>query len=470
MAASALNSRMTSMDASFLYFERPAQPLHIGSTCILEGSLTRDEMVAHMRRRIHRIPRYRQRAMFDSLNLAHPTWEDDPSFDVERHISEVNLAEGATDADAKRAIAGIFAPMLPRDRPLWKMILLQGLPGGRTGVTSLIHHCMVDGVSGIELLTAIADLGADVPPDPDVDYEPTPSVDPAERARRAWRELLGSGFELSSRSLNWALDPQQQVRDLQTVNRALASAWPALARAAPTTPFNRPVTGERSYEALGMSFGEIRGVRGALGGTINDVVLTTLSGGLGSYLRSRGVNTDGLELRAMVPVNVRAEADQSALGNQVSMLIASLPVGITGAAERHQAVVTGMNRLKEANQAGGFALLTRLSDLVPPAVQAMAGMLVPNGQSLFNLVCTNVPGPQIPLYIAGRKMEQHWPLVPVSMGLGLNVALTSYNGALYWGICADPHLVPDLDVFAAAIEQSFEELKQAATAAAAPAA
>jgi WS/DGAT/MGAT family acyltransferase len=287
-----------------------------------------------------------------------------------------------------------------------------------------------------------------------------------ERATRAWRDLLRSGFELSSQSLNWALDPQQQVRDLQTVNRALAVASPALLRPAPATPFNRPVTGQRSYEHLAMSFGEIRGVRGALGGTINDVVLTTLSGGLGAYLRSRGQRTDGLELRAMVPVNVRAEADQSALGNQVSMLIATLPVGIVDAAERHKAVVGGMNRLKEANQAGGFALLTRLSDLVPPAVQAMAGMLVPNGQSLFNIVCTNVPGPQIPLYIAGRKMEEHWPLVPVSMGLGMNVALTSYNGALYWGICADPNLVPDLPVVAGAIERSFEELKTAAMAAA----
>ncbi|MGH2610035.1 MAG: wax ester/triacylglycerol synthase domain-containing protein, partial [Tepidiformaceae bacterium] len=256
MAGSALSSRMTSMDASFLYFERPSQPLHIGSTCILEGPLSRDEMVAHMRRRIHRIPRYRQRAMFDSLNLAHPTWEDDQAFDVDRHIGEVTLPEGATEADVKKAIAGIFAPMLPRDRPLWKMILLQGMPGGRTGVTSLIHHCMVDGVSGIELLTAIADLAPDLPPDPDIDYLPTPSVDPVERATRAWRDLLRSGFELSSQSLNWALDPQQQVRDLQTVNRALAAASPALLRPAPPTPFNRPVTGQRTYESLGMSFGE----------------------------------------------------------------------------------------------------------------------------------------------------------------------------------------------------------------------
>jgi diacylglycerol O-acyltransferase / wax synthase len=199
-----------------------------------------------------------------------------------------------------------------------------------------------------------------------------------------------------------------------------------------------------------------------LGGTINDVVLTALSGGLGMYLRSCGVPTAGMELRAMVPVNVRVEADKSALGNQVSMLIAPLPVGIEDAASRHAAVLAGMNRLKSANQAGGFSLLTRVVEAVPPVLQAFAGAMAPNGQALFNLVCTNVPGPQIPLYMAGRTVEAIWPLVPLSAGLGLNVCLTSYNGELFWGICGDPRLVPDIDAVAAAISAAFESLKQAA--------
>ena len=169
----------------------------------------------------------------------------------------------------------------------------------------------------------------------------------------------------------------------------------------------------------------------------------------------------------MVPVNVRTEAAKKDLGNAVSMLIAPLPVGVLDPVDRHNAVMSGMGRLKSANQAGGFALMTRLTEQVPPAMQAMAGSMIPNAPGLFNLVCTNVPGPQIPLYIAGRKIEELWPLVPLSAGMGLNVCLASYNGVLYWGICADPKLVPDVERVATLVRESFDQLKEAATAASA---
>ena len=167
----------------------------------------------------------------------------------------------------------------------------------------------------------------------------------------------------------------------------------------------------------------------------------------------------------MVPVNVRSESDKSALGNQVSMFIAPLPVGIVDATERHLAVVNGMNRLKEANQAGGFAVMSRMADQIPPLVQAFTGPLTPNAPSMLNMICTNVPGPQIPLYFVGRKAEALWPLVPLSMGMGLNVALTSYNGMLFWGICADPDLVPDVGQVATLVRAAFDELKATAAAA-----
>jgi WS/DGAT/MGAT family acyltransferase len=253
---------------------------------------------------------------------------------------------------------------------------------------------------------------------------------------------------------------------MRTISSALSSAAPVLMQPAPPTPFNRPVSGDRSYASLPMSFAEIREVRSALGGTLNDVVLTTLAGGLGAYLRGLGERTDGVDLRAMVPVNVRQPADKSALGNQVSLLIAQLPVGITDPVARHRTLMTRMDGLKKANQAGGFALLSRLAENVPPVMQAFAGNFVPNGQQLFNLICTNVPGPQIPLYLAGRRFEDLRPLVPISMGLGLNVALTSYDGALYWGICADPNLVPHVQHVADCLWQSFEELRATARSAA----
>lgn len=464
MTSPALRRRMTSMDASFLYFEKPNLPLHIGSTAILDGELSMEALVSHMESRIHRIPRYRELAVFDPLNLAHPRWEDDPNFDVKRHITEVVMPTGSSYRDLLQAIANEHARMLPRDRPLWRMVLFQGLPGGRSAAGTLVHHCMVDGVSGMELLAAITDLERDVEPEGPEPYTPEPAAGLFERLSDAWRDNLETAANASAEALRWALDPQQQAKDAQAVMSALVSAGPSMMRPAPVTHFNRPVSGERNYFVLATPFGEIRGVRGVLGGTINDVVLTTLSGGLGRYLRGHGTATAGVELRAMVPVNVRNEADKTALGNQVSMLIAPLPVGVEDVVERHNAVMGGMGKLKDANQAGGFALLTRLADRVPPQAQALAGFFAPQGQTLFNLVCTNVPGPQIPLYMAGHKVEELWPLVPLSMGLGMNVCLASYSGVLYWGVCGDPKLVPDIAKFGEALKDSFEELKAAAMA------
>lgn len=464
MPATSLRPRMTSMDASFLYFEKPSLPLHIGSTLVLDEPLDRETLVSHIASRLNRIPRYRELAAFDSLNLAHPRWEHDPRFDVGRHIEEVTLPAGATEADFLDAIAQLHAQMLPRDRPLWKMILMQGLPGGGSSVTSLVHHCMVDGVSGIELLTAICDLQRDVEPDPEQAFTPDREPSSFERARAAWRDAAEDSAGRLAEALRWSLDPQQQANDWKAILGALTTAAPQFMQPAPATPFNRPVGPKRNYAYVAMPFGEIRGVRGALGGTINDVVLTALSGGLGAFLRGLGQETRGVELRAMVPVNVRSESDKSALGNQVSMLIAPLPVGIEDHAERHRAVIAGMDRLKAANQAGGFALMSKLTEQVPAYLQALAANFVPNNQPLLNLICTNVPGPQIPLYLAGRKVEAHYPLVPLSMGLGMNVCLTSYNGVLYWGLVADPELVPDVGVIARHVEAAFEGLKAAAMA------
>jgi WS/DGAT/MGAT family acyltransferase len=456
---------MTAADASFLYFEKPNAALHIGSTLVVEGDVSREETVTHLLTRLHRIPRYRQIAAFDAFNVGHPRWEDDDHFDIHRHISEVTLPDGSTMEDLFALIANLFAPMLPRDRPLWKMVIIHGLPGGRTGLTSLVHHCMVDGVSGMELLTAITDFEADAPPETPQPFNPEPRPDQTRRSIDAYIEAVESNFAQQTDQLRRFFDQERQASEQRAMLSAMTTAMPQITRPAPSTPFNRPVGAKRSYAVVPMSFSEIRGVRSAIGGTINDVVLTTLSGGIGSYLRQHGHQTDGVELRAMVPVNVRSESDKSALGNQVSMFIAPLPVGMTNAAERHLAVVNGMNRLKEANQAGGFAVMSRLADQIPPLMQAFAGPLTPNAPSMLNMVCTNVPGPQIPLYFIGRKAEALWPLVPLSMGMGLNVALTSYNGMLFWGICADPDLVPDVAQVAKFVQAAFDELKSTAEAA-----
>ncbi|MFN0147685.1 MAG: wax ester/triacylglycerol synthase family O-acyltransferase [Dehalococcoidia bacterium] len=466
MPDTALGHRMTSSDASFLYFERPTAPLHIGSTSLLDGHISCDELIAHFASRIHRIPRYRELATFDGLNLNHPAWEPDPAFDVARHVEEVVLPAGSGQAELLSVIARVYAPMLPRDRPLWKVVLIQGLPEGRSAMTSLVHHCMVDGVSGIELLQAVTDLTPDAEPEAGRSFDAPPPLDPFARTRNAWFDAVESAVTSSNDALRRMLDPQRQADEMRVISRALASAAPAMLQPAPPTPFNRPVGGGRAYSVLPTSFAEIRGVRAVLGGTMNDVVLSTLAGGLGAYLRATGEATAGVELRAMIPVNVRSESNKQALGNQVSMMIAPLLVGVEDAADRHRQLSARMSALKEANQAGGFALLARLSESLPAAYQAFAGLWAPQTQPLFNIVCTNVPGPQVPLYIRGRKFETLWPLLPVSMGLGLGCALTSYNGVLYWGFTCDPELVPDIDRVAAFVSEAFESLKSAAAKAA----
>ncbi len=459
MSAPTLNRRMTSMDASFLYFEKPLQPLHIGSTSVLDGYLSREDLIDHMARRMHRIPRYRELAVFDQMNIAHPAWEPDPNFSLERHIHEFHLPPGAGQAELLQLIADTFAPMLPRDRPLWSINLIQGLPGDKSAMMSLVHHCMVDGVSGVELLQAVTDLTRDPELEEPQPYAAPPPSDPVERARSAWADAMDAAINASSDAMRRMLDPQRQMEDMQTVSRAMMSAAPAMMQPAPQTPWNRPVGGRRSYAVMPMSFGEIRAVRSVLGGTMNDVVLSTLAGGLGAYMRGHGLPTQGVELRAMIPVNVRSESDKQALGNQVSMMIAPLAVGITDAAARHTHTSARMTSLKEANQAGGFALLTRMTDSVPPGMQAFSALWTPQTQPLFNIVCTNVPGPQVPLFVRGRQLEALWPLLPLSMGLGAGCALTSYNGVLYWGLTADPDLIDDVDRMAECLGEAFEELK-----------
>ncbi len=462
MADDQLRRRMTAADASFLYLERPGAALHIGSTSLLDAALPREELVRHMEGRMHRLPRYRQRAAFDPFNIAHPLWEDDPGFDVSRHIDEITLPPGAGDRELRQAIADQFAIILPRDRPLWKMVVIHGLPEGRSAVMSLVHHCMVDGVSGIELLTIVTDLKAEAEPEEPRPYVPATPPDPAQRLRDAWGDAVQQAMQAAADSFRRSLDPQRQLDEFRVMSRALATAAPAMLQPAPATPWNRPVGARRSHGVMPMAFAELRQLRAVLGGTINDLVLTVLSGGLGNYLRHAGLRTEGVELRAMVPVNVRNESDKTALGNQVSMMLAPLPVGMTDAGERHRRVCARMNELKEANQAGGFAIMSRQTESMPAQSQAIAGYFAPQTNPLFNIVCTNVPGPQVPLYMVGRKVETLWPLVPLSMGLGLGCALTSYNGTLYWGLCADPELIPDIDAVVQCIEDAFEGLKHEA--------
>lgn len=462
-----LNRRLTTTDATFLYTEKPTQPMHIGSCNVYEGRVGREDLLNVIRDRIHLIPRYRQRVMFSPFNAAHPTWEDDPRFDVENHVEEITLPEPADDRTLSMVGGRLFGQVLDRSRPLWKLILLQGHATRGTVMLSMVHHAMVDGISGVELQMVLHDLTAkaDPPAPPAEPWKPRPLPDFMSLWQDAIRDrMMENARRWTDETFTWLRREEAEERTRQ-VTAAMTTSFPAMLQPAPPTPFNGPLSAEREFAWLELSFAEIRAIRSALGGTVNDVVLTVLAGGLGRYLRLHGYPTRNVELRAMCPVSMRRENQRGALGNLVSMILAPLYVGIDDPVERLAAEREGMERLKEQDQPGGLFAITQSADAIPPAMQAFSlSMTVPN--TMLNTVSTNVPGPQIPLYLAGHKLDGWYPMGPCATGIGLFNAVLSYNQKLTFGATVDPRLVPDVWTFIDCLRESFDEVLAAATRAA----
>lgn len=459
---SELNHRMTAQDAAFLYNERPHTPLHIGSLGVYEGQIPFQRFVEHIDSRMPTIPRYRQRALFVPFGLAHPTWEDDPYFDVRRHIFHVDLPSPGTDAQLRGLSVKIFQEPLDRTKPLWEMHVINGLEGDRSVILSKVHHCMVDGVSGIELLLAVVDLSPEPAPPPEAEpWEPKPLPDTSAQLADAFWDNLATQREIVQEIQESVLNPRPRFQRAQDAVRTLTNASPWMSRPAPRTPLTTRLTAERQVAFSEMSFPEIREIRSSLGGTVNDVVLAILTGALRGYLDSRGYDVAGEEPRVGVPVNVRVEDEEGAMGNRISMMLTPLPIGEADPAKRLEAVRTRLDQLKQENQAGAMALFTRLGAYAPAPWHAFAGALPPINTAV-NMICTNVPGPMIPLYSVGHLLQAFYPLVPLSMDMGIGIGVTSYNQKLFFGIMADPQAVPDIERMKEFIDESYLALRDAA--------
>jgi len=458
-----LAKRMNAADAWFLYFEKPHAPLHIGSLGIFDGDIPVQATIDGVAERIHLIPRYRQRAVFPPLFSGHPTWEDDPKFALDRHIREEVLPAPGDEAQLRELCASVCEERLPRDRPLWDITVVRGLEGGRSAYISRVHHCLVDGVSGMELLMALLDLTPNPPPPapPDREWSPAPQPTPVE----SWADgMLDSftrnvlGFAGAQRQ---ALDAWGSLRRMTDFAQSLARALPAAIRLPAPTIWNRPVGRRRRFAFSTISFQEVRAIRSALGGTVNDVALVVLAGALGRYLEEHGVRTRGKKLRLMTPVNVRSETERGDLGNRVSMMLPELPVDIDDVVKRLEAVREEIGRMKSSEQGRVFDQVARLGENAPAAFHALAGMGgIPAG--MINLVCTNVPGPLIPLYAAGKRMVANYPLLPLTGDLGLGVAITSYDNSLNFGIACDPTIVADVERIGELLDEEFVTLRNAA--------
>jgi diacylglycerol O-acyltransferase / wax synthase len=479
--------RLTTQDASFIYAETRNAPLHIGSVSIFEGTIDLEELARHVESRIHLIPRYRQRLSFAPFNLAHPCWEDDPHFAVERHVNHYQLPDSADEAELIEAAMQIFERPLDRSRPLWEMHLFNGLQGDRSAILWSVHHCMVDGVSGIELLNLLLDFRPDSPPpEPEaISWRATPAMSTATSLVRAAFDRGQDYFDLSRQAAELIATP----RSLGDAIRPLADAVMALVRMAVRPPIAAPwnagmVTQARSLAWLRCPFAEVRAIRSTFGGTVNDVVLAMLGEAAARYLAEHGCRTDGRPLRIGCPVNVRRRAESGALGNRVSMMFAELEAEPMDVVERLRSVSEETRRIREDGEPQGLDLLLKMADLIPPALMGVGSAALSPAMSIaahlphllpstvarllapsaigINFVATNVPGAQVPQFLGGHRMEDYVGLLPLAGNLGYGVAILSYNQNLYFGLMAEPMLMPDVERMKLHVSQVLDELMSAA--------
>ena len=479
MAKPEPNNRLSSLDAAFLYLENETTPLHIGAVTLFEGRTDVPAFKKSIASKLHLIPRYRQRIVVPPLNVGHPTWEFDPDFDIDNHIEEASVGGKGTTAQLRRLAGRLFEGVLDREKPLWKIYLINDLEDGNSAMVSLVHHCMVDGVSGAELLGIILDPLPNPEPVEEHPYNPDPLPETSKVLVDAvWSnvvEQFENWTELQQNALNFAKSFRgtqllSAVRDMPGILRGVLRPMPNL-------PFNsRTFSGKRKISWSACSFAEARAIRGELGGTVNDVILTTLGGAMRHYLEyhDRPVKKKQV-LRVMVPVSVRREDERGALGNRVSMLPVNVPL-LEDPVERMRAVTEQTNTLKKNHVAEALSLMQHAWQGTLPAIQATLGRAIfaPRLQPAIDfvartpalhMVCTNVPGPQIPLYALGRRVTGHFPLVPVVPGMGMNLAIFSYNQRLHFGLVADASAAPDVTRFNKFLDESFVELRKAAGAA-----
>ena len=456
--------RMSPMDASFLHIEDDVSHMHIASVAIFEGPAPPyQDVVAMVRGKLPLVPRYRQVVRFVPLQLGRPVWVDDPHFNLEYHIRHTALPPPGGEDELRRLVGRVMAQPLDRAKPLWELWMVEGLEDGRWAALSKTHHCMVDGVSGTDLLTVVMDDSPiPSPPVPD-DWKPEPAPSSATLAARAVVDTALSPYE-QFRALRARLRaPRQFGEQLADAGRGLRS-MAGLVRPTPPSSLNGPIGPHRRYAWASTTLDDVKKVRKGLGGTVNDVVLTAITRGFRDLLLSRGESVEDRVVRTLVPVSVRTPDARGSYDNQVSAMFAALPVGIAEPAARLEAIRTQMDGLKESKQAVAGERLTRLSGFAPPMLLALGGRVsarVP--QRNINTVTTNVPGPQTPLYAAGRKMLRAFPYVPLAGSVRIGVAIFSYLGEINFGVTGDYDTAPDIDVLCCGIESGMAELVELAS-------
>ncbi|MDQ3768668.1 MAG: wax ester/triacylglycerol synthase family O-acyltransferase, partial [Actinomycetota bacterium] len=398
--------RLTAIDAGFLHNEGSSSHMHIGAVIIAEGPPPpHADLLDGIRSRLHLVPRYRQRLALAPAHSGRPMWVDDPSFSLEYHVRRSALPRPGSEEQLMRTTARIFSQRLDRSKPLWEMWVVTGLEDGCFALVSKSHHALIDGVSGVDLAQVLFDLEPEPaePDHPDEAWQPAPAPHPAELAGAGMAGAVRASLKMTAGTLAALADPRRALHEARGAAEGLGElAWATL-NPAPSTPLNQPIGPHRRFVGVRQDLADLKTIKNAFGGTVNDVILTVVSGALRGWLRSQGVRTQGLELRALVPVSIRVQDGASTLGNRIAAMRGPLPVYIEDPLLRLRTVSAAMRDLKDSKQALGAEVISNMQSFAPPTILAQAAR-INFSTRLFNLIVTNVPGPQFPLYVQGRRM------------------------------------------------------------------
>lgn len=459
--------RMSPLDSTFLHAEDSVSHMHVACISILDGPPPAYvDLLAMIGAKLQLVPRYRQVVQFVPLNLGRPVWSDDPHFNIEYHVRHSALPPPGGEEELRKLIGRVMAQQLDRNRPLWEIWMVEGLEEGRWALLSKTHHALVDGVAGSELLSVMFDLSPDASRPAGSNWRPAPPPSSLGLAAQALGDLVRSPYEQLRAIRATTRVPRQAISQSIEVALGLRAILSA-ARPTPPSSLNGPIGPHRRYAFTSVSVEDVKAIRKELGGSFNDVVLAAITGGFRNLLVSRGESVER-PVRALVPVSVRGrDATGRAVGdgtldNKISAMLADLPVGIDDPVQRLRAVSGQMRDLKDSMQAVAGEALTSLSGFAPPSLLALGTRIATKAaQRSINTVTTNVPGPQLPLYVLGRRMVRVYPYVPLAGQVRVGVAIFSYDGQVNFGVTGDYDTAPDIDVLCRGVEDAVRHMLKA---------